>query len=78
MLCGKTALPFQMRKGDGLREGEVDVEVCRSQLLVVFAARIIVSDVLSIGWLYLGPTFRATTVWSSPVQVVALRRILGG
>jgi hypothetical protein len=78
MLRGKTALPFQMRKGDGLREGEVDVEVCRSRLLVVLAAGIVISDVLSIGWLYSGPTFTATTVWSSPAQVAALRRILGG
>lgn len=49
-----------------------------SQLLEVLAAGIVVSDVLSIGWLYSGPTFTATTVWSNPAQVVALRRILGG
>lgn len=32
MLRGKTALPFEVREGNWLREGEVDVEVCRESI----------------------------------------------
>lgn len=74
MRLGQASLPLEMRKGNGLGEGEVNVEVCVESVSRNRHVSV-VTGILSIGWLYSGPTLRAAALCRNATAAQVLTRI---
>lgn len=70
MRRGQTPLPLEMRKGNGLGEREIFIEICFESVSRNLACTCREIDIPSIGWLYSGPTLRATALCSNAAAAV--------